>query len=168
MKTNKFTINLGQLLFACLIALPAANASVVNLTFSEDIDGFMSTWRIDDNGGGDYSGTDSVIGTFWQAGLTASSTPVLQDSIAHVLGTHGESFISSSLDYGALPAGYFEETSFVIHDNGHRDDFTLTSNFIGGGYDITLSAVHSIPIPAAFWLFGSGLGMLGWMRRKSA
>jgi hypothetical protein len=25
-----------------------------------------------------------------------------------------------------------------------------------------------IPIPAAFWLFGSALGILGWMRRKSA
>ena len=26
--------------------------------------------------------------------------------------------------------------------------------------------VSTIPIPAAVWLFGSGLGLLGWMRRK--
>jgi len=29
--------------------------------------------------------------------------------------------------------------------------------------DITVSAV---PIPAAVWLFGSGLGLLGWIRRR--
>jgi hypothetical protein len=30
-----------------------------------------------------------------------------------------------------------------------------------------VSAYNVVPIPAAVWLFGSGLGMLGWMRRKS-
>jgi hypothetical protein len=27
--------------------------------------------------------------------------------------------------------------------------------------------VNIVPIPAAVWLFGSGLGLLGWMRRRS-
>jgi len=26
--------------------------------------------------------------------------------------------------------------------------------------------LNAIPIPAAVWLFGSGLGLLGWMRRR--
>ena len=43
--------------------------------------------------------------------------------------------------------------------------------FKDGGDEIkltgALSAV-SVPIPAAVWLFGSGLGLLGWMRRKVA
>jgi hypothetical protein len=33
----------------------------------------------------------------------------------------------------------------------------------GLAYDITFTAV---PIPATVWLFGSALGLLGWMRRK--
>jgi hypothetical protein len=37
------------------------------------------------------------------------------------------------------------------------------SSFGGGLDDLVVSAV---PIPAAVWLFGSGLGLLGWFRRR--
>jgi hypothetical protein len=33
---------------------------------------------------------------------------------------------------------------------------------------VTLDIVSTVPIPAAVWLFGSALGLLGWMRRKKA
>jgi hypothetical protein len=65
-----------------------------------------------------------------------------------------------------LPAGFFSDDSFVLHD-GHRDDYSLTSDFVGGVYNITFAGAHSVPIPAAVWLFGSGLGLLGWFRRRS-
>ena len=35
-------------------------------------------------------------------------------------------------------------------------------NFDSGG----LATSSAIPVPAAVWLFASGLGLLGWMRRK--
>ena len=35
-----------------------------------------------------------------------------------------------------------------------------------GGF--MLVRTTAVPIPAALWLFGSGLGLLGWMRRKPA
>jgi hypothetical protein len=33
---------------------------------------------------------------------------------------------------------------------------------------IVAGTVSSVPIPAAVWLFGSGLGLLGWFRRRQA
>lgn len=36
-----------------------------------------------------------------------------------------------------------------------------------GGYTITFVA-NVVPVPAAAWLFGSALGLLGWARRRTA
>lgn len=38
------------------------------------------------------------------------------------------------------------------------DSATFSSNFV----------VQPVPVPAAVWLFGSALGLMGWMRRKAA
>jgi len=168
MKISKFASITHCLFVLGWLFVAPAQAAVVNVTFTEDVNSFTSTWVISDNGGGDFSGTDAVIGTYWQASLMATAVPVLQDTVAHVLGPHGEDFLASSADYGMLPMGYLEETSFVVHGDGHRDDYSMTSNFDAGVYNITLAGVHSIPIPAAVWLFGSGLGLLGWLRRRAS
>ncbi|MDP6436331.1 MAG: hypothetical protein QF790_02390 [Gammaproteobacteria bacterium] len=43
--------------------------------------------------------------------------------------------------------------------------FYIPDGFYGGLDNVTVTAV---PIPAAVWLFGSGLGLLGWRRLKQA
>jgi hypothetical protein len=47
----------------------------------------------------------------------------------------------------------------------------VAEDFLNGGTTIAglsnVRAFSAVPIPAAVWLFGSGLGLLGWMRRKS-
>ena len=37
---------------------------------------------------------------------------------------------------------------------------------LSGGQTITF--VKAVPVPAAAWLFGSALGLLGWARRRTA
>ena len=47
----------------------------------------------------------------------------------------------------------------------------VAADFLNGGDSLAglsnVRAFSAVPIPAAVWLFGSGLGLLGWMRRKS-
>ena len=72
--------------------------------------------------------------------------------------------------------------SYMIHiDPGASELFTnvtepLNPNWIHAGSAPefpgvltawSLAGAGTIPVPAAIWLFGSGLGLLGWMRRKT-
>jgi hypothetical protein len=51
------------------------------------------------------------------------------------------------------------------------ETLTLTTTFDAAGEDIILQmydiTVQVVPVPAAAWLFGSSLGFLAWMRRKT-
>jgi len=46
----------------------------------------------------------------------------------------------------------------------------LSLNLVGGAgqFDTFSADFTPIPVPAAVWLFGSALGLLGWMRRKAS
>jgi hypothetical protein len=61
-------------------------------------------------------------------------------------------------------------TAGAITCVGHDIDLCTTTGYsatrlYSGG---TLIVSAAVPIPAAFWLFGTSLGLLGWMRRKKA
>ena len=49
-------------------------------------------------------------------------------------------------------------------DNGYQSHFNNSSLY----HAIAVRDGDIVPIPATVWLFGSALGLLGWMRRKSA
>jgi hypothetical protein len=52
------------------------------------------------------------------------------------------------------------ESVYVALSNAFSGDFGR--NFVSMGIAIT-----TVPVPAAIWLFGSALGLLGWARRRT-
>ena len=60
--------------------------------------------------------------------------------------------------------------STCTNDGSWNGTTLVMSNADSGvaGYGITLVVANPIPVPAAVWLFGSALGLLGWARRKTS
>jgi hypothetical protein len=77
----------------------------------------------------------------------------------------GYETFSFSSEFTRLKAVYFENNS-AAYSRG-----SLPENFVGGfnnrPFVMDNLVVQSVPVPAAVWLFGSALGLLGWMRRRS-
>ena len=109
--------------------------------FTLDING---TGSIANVGGGD-SDLGNIFGTGWRQ-LGGS-----------VYGVTGGSFLAFSFDFTADPG-----TSLLIsgsYTDANFLDATISSS--------TFASVSAVPVPAAVWLFGSGLiGLIGFARRK--
>ena len=61
----------------------------------------------------------------------------------------------------------FGEAWAFTFDSGNQSTiiFNATTQFVAMA--VRAGDVGLVPIPAAIWMFGSALGMLGWMRRIS-
>jgi hypothetical protein len=55
-----------------------------------------------------------------------------------------------------------------IHISGSQLTLGTQTGGLTLDYAFSITTAPEIPLPAAVWLFGSGLGLLGWMRRKPA
>ncbi len=66
--------------------------------------------------------------------------------------------LQSLSNFGILAAG-----AYSLDMSAFLEGFDLTEDF--GTTDFTLK-LTAVPVPAAVWLFGSALGLFGWMRRK--
>ncbi len=114
------------------------------------------------NGCGGYSlGTNAVdeSTTVWGPGLAVSQTIGGDDVAFAPFGAAIRTI--SAYDFGAvsLLSGGSTTSGGAIFTIGNG-----IAQGTGGAFDMTFQVV---PVPAAVWLFGSALGMLGWARRRA-
>ncbi len=74
------------------------------------------------------------------------------------------------IDTGSDPGGTLDSFLEIVLPVGglwavEVDDFVVGPIPAGGEYILNVS-LAPVPVPAAVWLFGSALGLLGWMKRK--
>lgn len=60
--------------------------------------------------------------------------------------------------------------SFIADDSSATLEFRSLVPTLDAGFGAAIDnvSVSAVPVPATVWLFGSALGFLGWMRRKTA
>jgi hypothetical protein len=131
---------------------------------------------------GIFSGGTDSQSLFWGANGAVSTLTLAADN--------GKRFSIDSLDASSLynPSGALTLTgtkagggtvSQVLNLNGDLSSYSVTGlglvtslqlSFDGTAvfapYDVDNISLNVVPIPATVWLFASGLGMLGWMRRR--
>jgi hypothetical protein len=151
-----------------------------DLSFATDLRGFLTSGSATGPGAFDFTALDSGVGNintfignsnpgvFNPAGVQAANGPA--DAGWHVTAwdnsVGGAILPSNEILLGAgsqltgwrLDLNTFEINRFELGP--------LTSNLLTG--DISFGVQAAVPVPAAVWLFGSALGLLGALRRRMA
>jgi hypothetical protein len=79
--------------------------------------------------------------------------------------------LTNTVDNGGQGSYGWTSVKLDVGAGTHRLGFVSLNDFDPyGGTELLIDNVSAsvVPIPAAVWLFGSALGMLGWMKRKAA
>lgn len=83
----------------------------------------------------------------------------------------GFGFANWSLTGTVTPAALFSDlaTDIDFSIQNTLQAFATSPNyaFVQKKLSLTVTAVSTVPVPAAVWLFGSGLGLLGLLRRRT-
>ena len=135
--------------------------------------------------------TDNVILTRGDRGLlcnVAAGDACAPNNLGNPTGTEwaiGDLGDYATLSYsdfnstmGSAPAFNFADTTMVLHLITDDIYLSVTGLFWQPGQSfeciellacgaVSYSRSSAVPVPAAVWLFGSGLGLLGWFRRRT-
>ena len=167
---------------ADLTWLADANSSGIRMIWSEanawaaglNIGG-VTGWRLPDTVQPDATCSVQSGGSSWGYNCTGIEMGnlhynvlggILQDPIS---ATHNDNYFLFSNIQSAI---YWSSTELASDPTiawyFDFDDGGVQADFIGGAHFAW--AVHDgdvVPVPAAAWLFGSALGLLGWMKRRT-
>lgn len=105
---------------------------------------------------------DSVVFDLQSLELAMSTTPVDIQLIGLVA---GGGIISTTLFVDSVTL-----TTFNLYSSWSNLEQLIIDPLSGGNIAIAvdnIAVTTAVPVPAAFYLFGSGLGLLGWLRRKA-
>lgn len=138
-----------------------------------------STWyNLDTGEGGEdalieiaglFLGTQQVISSYtWATGSTGLVTDYVYEEFGLVDTAETLLFNGSMPSEWNYLVGSFEPVSVYTLDN-NLDQIAGVNAYILGGQQVTIDyQLSQVPVPAAVWLFGSGLVMLaGFMRRRN-
>ena len=107
------------------------------------------------------------------AALVAMIDALNNDGATTIGEVGGPEFISFAIGYDSFlaPIGDIKTVSYTRSVN--EDPGDLWQNFgendnLYIGQELNWVVFQPVPVPATVWLFGSALGLLGWLRRKSA
>jgi hypothetical protein len=118
-----------------------------------------------DDDGSFLSGSVSISGMMAQVGITRPNTLLMSADLTSAnLVDDPYLWGFNTTNIWCSPELLLEctmsESVYVALSNAFSGDFGR--NFMSMGIAIT-----TVPVPAAIWLFGSALGLLGWARRRT-
>jgi len=109
-----------------------------------------------------------------QGNIEGASTALAFIKVIDLVGGTFATLGEATFDTTALGANWVENISLSLNIDNAWDGQLLqfgfqntASNYEGSGVFYDNVNLNVVPIPAAVWLFASGLGMLGWVRRKA-